>query len=174
MRRRKAPPPHEDAPPAVEYTPYAVAAANDDNDDDGKALNPATTAYAVSSSWWPLCGDLVLALAMAFHLATSPFCKVEESFNLQAVHDFLTRLEFDGVLSSSPWAFGGGEEEAAGPGFLASVSAFDHLEFPGVVPRSFLGAAAVAAVAWLPHALCVELWGWSLLHGQAIARASLG
>lgn len=168
MRNRKAPPRREDAP-AVESTPYGSGA--------GRGLNPAT-ACAVSCSvgtWWPLCGDLALALAMAFHLATSPFCKVEESFNLQAVHDFLTRLELGGVLSASPWAFaGGGGEEHASPGFLASVATFDHLEFPGVVPRSFLGAAAVAAVAWLPHALCVELWGWSLLHGQTIARASLG
>lgn len=56
-----------------------------------------------------------------------PFSKVEESFNLQATHDL---LHFSNVNN------------------VTNLINFDHLEFPGVVPRTFLGAIAVAVVSW--------------------------
>lgn len=65
---------------------------------------------------------LALAFTVLVHVAAAPFTKVEESFGMQAAHDLL----FHGV---------------------ASVDDFDHLSFPGVVPRSFAGPAAMAVLA---------------------------
>ncbi|KAJ1560526.1 dolichyl-P-Man:Man(7)GlcNAc(2)-PP-dolichol alpha-1,6-mannosyltransferase [Cladochytrium tenue] len=53
---------------------------------------------------------------------TARFSKVEESFNMQAVHDLL--------------AYG-----------VPRLQLFDHLEFPGVVPRTFHAAFAVSTIA---------------------------
>jgi len=70
----------------------------------------------------------VVLLAVVYHLVRCPYNKVEESFNTQAVHDALRYGVFGGV---SKW---------------------DHVEFPGTVPRTFLGALAVAAAS-----RCVEM-----------------
>ncbi|EQC35537.1 hypothetical protein SDRG_06828 [Saprolegnia diclina VS20] len=82
---------------------------------------------------------LVLAVG-AVQLWLSPFAKVEESFNLQAIHDLL---------------------------YERNLTRYDHFEFPGVVPRTFLGALPVAAVA-APASLML-----SKAHMQIAARASL-
>lgn len=76
--------------------------------------------------------ELVVTLIMTAYLFICPYTKVEESFNMQATHDLLL--------------FG-----------LHHVDKFDHFEYPGVVPRTFLGSLAVAIgsrpIVWLLQAL---------------------
>lgn len=64
------------------------------------------------------------------HLSVSPYTKVEESFNIQAVHDILTY----GLPTH-------------GNDTIQSLAQYDHTSFPGAVPRTFIGALALAALS---------------------------
>lgn len=63
----------------------------------------------------------------------SPFTKVEESFNIQATHDIL--------LSGIPL-------NRLDSNFTKN---YDHVSFPGAVPRTFVGALFLAGATspWL-------------------------
>jgi len=93
-------------------------------------------------------GDILIAFAIGIHLYHHPYAKVEESFNLQAAHDF---LEIG----------------------IQNLSTFDHLEFPGVVPRTFLGPLLISILSWPFHMIRVYL-GYSQFIDQYIVRAILG
>ncbi|KAF0971619.1 hypothetical protein FDP41_009842 [Naegleria fowleri] len=66
-----------------------------------------------------LLSDLGLFASMMLHFIICPFTKVEESFNTQATFDILSKT---------------------------STSDFDHMFFPGVVPRTFIGASIVSTL----------------------------
>jgi alpha-1,6-mannosyltransferase len=63
------------------------------------------------------------------HLFASPYTKVEESFNLQAIHDILIH----GIPSNNYDQF-----------FTAN---YDHISFPGSVPRTFAGALVLSGLS---------------------------
>ncbi|OZJ02357.1 hypothetical protein BZG36_04471 [Bifiguratus adelaidae] len=101
--------------------------------------------------------DYALFGLLALYCLACPYTKVEESFNIQAVHDIVTY----GVSPSA-------------------LPQYDHLEFPGVVPRTFLGALLLSAYTY-PITMILRLinrgLGWRVIDskfvGQLVARLTL-
>ncbi|KAI7902184.1 Alg9-like mannosyltransferase family-domain-containing protein [Cokeromyces recurvatus] len=82
-----------------------------------------------------------LFILMVIEIYLAPYTKVEESFNLQATHDIIHQVEH-----------------------------YDHLDFPGVVPRTFLGACILSALSWPLIYLFPSI---SLLNQQILVRIVL-
>ncbi|KAJ5281157.1 hypothetical protein N7478_006529 [Penicillium angulare] len=70
---------------------------------------------------------LLLPTLIILHLLVAPYTKVEESFHIQAVHDILVH-GFPSTLDSERINY-------------------DHFAFPGAVPRTAVGAAALAKLS---------------------------
>jgi hypothetical protein len=91
---------------------------------------------------------LVISVIL-LHLSYAPYTKVEESFNIQATHDILA--------SGISWNRTGE--------FLRTN--YDHVEFPGSVPRTFVGAVVLALLTGTPQLLGAAKSGLDLqLLGQ--------
>jgi alpha-1,6-mannosyltransferase len=67
------------------------------------------------------------------HLTYAPYTKVEESFNIQATHDVLA----SGISWNNTSEF--------------LRTNYDHVEYPGSVPRTFVGAVALALLTGIPQ-----------------------
>ena len=81
----------------------------------------------MAMSSWPFLA--LIPATILLHLFLSPHTKVEESFNLQAVHDILVH----GIPGSNARQF-----------FEAN---YDHVAFPGSVPRTFAGALVLSGLS---------------------------
>lgn len=69
--------------------------------------------------------EIMLLIVPLIFLLAAPFNKVEESFQTQAIHDIMFHQ--------------------------TDVMSYDHIEFPGVVPRSFIGPLVVAIPTYMIH-----------------------
>eukprot|EP00850_Spirogloea_muscicola_P018077 SM000162S02355 [mRNA] locus=s162:21959:27343:- [translate_table: standard] len=85
---------------------------------------PGDEAAASSESTFAVEDALMLAITFG-HIVAAPYTKVEESFNVQAMHDLL----YYRTLLTKPSLF---------------LTQYDHFAFPGVVPRTFIGAMVVS------------------------------
>lgn len=92
--------------------------------------------------------DWLVLLVVWAYVAAAPFNKVEESFNVQASHDLLFHR--------------------------GDVAAYDHLEFPGVVPRTFLGPLALLPATAPLRLLLVDWLQLPKLSLLYCTRAALG
>ncbi|KAL8151044.1 hypothetical protein V2J09_020852 [Rumex salicifolius] len=91
--------------------------------------------------------DLLLGSIAAFYVFTVPFTKVEESFNMQAMHDIIYHRH--------------------------QLHKYDHLEFPGVVPRTFIGAWIVSVLA-SPVVSIFGVLGLDKYYSLLVVRLVLG
>jgi alpha-1,6-mannosyltransferase len=76
---------------------------------------------------WPFYA--LIPTVILIHLFASPYTKVEESFNIQAIHDILVH----GIPSKNADQF--------------LVANYDHVSFPGSVPRTFAGALVLSGLS---------------------------
>lgn len=91
--------------------------------------------------------DLILGSVAALYVLTVPYTKVEESFNMQAMHDILY--------------------------YRHHLDKYDHLEFPGVVPRTFIGAWLVSILA-SPIVAVIKFLHFPKIYSLLVARLALG
>lgn len=89
---------------------------------------------------------LLFYLLSVIFVILAPFSKVEESFNMQATHDILYHGR--------------------------SICQYDHLEFPGVVPRTFVAPLILSFIA-TPFVLIIDFFQLNKIWSQYIIRLIL-
>lgn len=87
---------------------------------------------------------ILLTGLILLHLFVAPYTKVEESFHVQATHDLLV------------YGFPFGDS--------VNRAQYDHVEFPGAVPRTAVGATVLAGL--MPKGVAT----WSGTHQQMIGK----
>ncbi|OLN82850.1 Dol-P-Man:Man(7)GlcNAc(2)-PP-Dol alpha-1,6-mannosyltransferase [Colletotrichum chlorophyti] len=92
----------------------------------------------------------LIPAVIILHLLLAPDTKVEESFNIQAAHDILV--------------YGTPTHDV----FARLRATYDHFDFPGAVPRTFVGPVLLAGLT----GPVISLLGFP--HAQLIVRALLG
>lgn len=89
---------------------------------------------------------LLIPALVLLHLYVAPYTKVEESFHIQAIHDILSY----GI--PSPWN-----------ATTHLQDHYDHVMFPGAVPRTFIGALSLAGLSrpfiWLNESIDRQFLG---------------
>ncbi|KAL8981171.1 MAG: hypothetical protein Q9177_005656, partial [Variospora cf. flavescens] len=98
----------------------------------------------------------LIPAVILFHLICAPYTKVEESFNIQATHDILNHGVRDFFSPNEPSK-------------VQLKDHYDHLTFTGPVPRTFVGALALAGISW-PFTKAIR----DAVSQQMIVRAVLG
>jgi alpha-1,6-mannosyltransferase len=108
----------------------------------------------------------LLLFSVVFYIWLCPYTKVEESFNIQATHDllFLQNVADSGQITSTV---------ISSHDVQTYLTDFDHLEFPGVVPRTFLGSIFLAIVS-MPVKAVLEISNFPKILSQYAVRLSLG
>jgi alpha-1,6-mannosyltransferase len=115
-----------------------------------------------------LSSKTLLLFSVVFYVWLCPYTKVEESFNIQATHDllFLRNVAESAQISFATAAISNHD-------FKKYLTDFDHLEFPGVVPRTFLGSIFLAMVS-MPIKAVLDLSDFPKMLSQYSVRLSLG
>ncbi|KAI1281960.1 putative Dol-P-Man:Man(7)GlcNAc(2)-PP-Dol alpha-1,6-mannosyltransferase [Halotydeus destructor] len=131
-----------------------------------------------------------LTVVSVIFVLLTPFTKVEESFNIQATHDFLyigfprayslayskwhdwiVETNEDDVLKSIVSALRINQVPLPEPVGNLNFTRWDHEDFPGPVGRSFIGPFVLALLtlpwSFVPH------WGEDKFYVQVIARINL-
>lgn len=85
--------------------------------------------------------DAAFLCVTVAYVLLAPFTKVEESFNLHALHDVLMHGVLPNALAEVRHV------NVCHSSMLTFRNQYDHFTFPGAVPRSFIGSLGLASVS---------------------------